>query len=105
MRPARLLGLPPAIVGATLAGFALLVAALALTLAMMAIAFRGAALLGCVRPQRVALSLECGLQNGTLAIAVVAALGLDAAHAVPAAIYSLLMFGTAPGFVAAGRPG
>lgn len=75
-------------------------ATLALNLAMMAIAFWGTALLGCRRPQRIALSLECGLQNGTLALAVVAALGLDPAYTVPAAIYSLLMFGTALGFVA-----
>lgn len=80
-------------------------AALALNLAMMAVAFWGTALLGCARPQRTALCLECGLQNGTLAIAVVAALGLDAAYAVPAAIYSLLMFGTALGFVAVVREG
>lgn len=80
-------------------------AALALNVTMMAIAFRGSALLGCARPQRIALSLECGLQNSTLAIAVVAALGLDAAFAVPAAIYSLLMFATALGFVALARRG
>jgi BASS family bile acid:Na+ symporter len=75
-------------------------ASLLLNLAMMALAFWGAILLGCGRPQRIALSLECGLQNGTLAIAVVAALGLDSAYAVPAAIYSLLMFATALVFVA-----
>jgi BASS family bile acid:Na+ symporter len=75
-------------------------ASLLLNLVMMALAFWGAILLGCGRPQRIALSLECGLQNGTLAIAVVAALGLDSAYAVPAAIYSLLMFATALGFVA-----
>ncbi|MBP0464588.1 bile acid:sodium symporter family protein [Roseomonas sp. PWR1] len=80
-------------------------ATLALNLVMMAIAFWGPALVGCARHQRIALSLECGLQNGTLAIAVVAALGLDAAHAVPAAIYSLLMFATAFGFVALVRGG
>jgi bile acid:Na+ symporter, BASS family len=74
-------------------------ATLALNLTMMALAFWGAILIGCGRPQRIALSLECGLQNGTLAIAVVAAIGLDAAFAVPAAIYSLLMFVTALGFM------
>lgn len=73
---------------------------LALNVAMMAIAFWGTALAGCRRPQRIALSLECGLQNGTLALAVVAALGLDTAYALPAAIYSLLMFATALGCVA-----
>ncbi len=83
------------------AGFA----TLALNLAMMALAFWGPILLGCGRPQRIALSLECGLQNGTLAITVVAALGLDAAYAVPAAIYSLLMFATGIGFAALVRGG
>jgi BASS family bile acid:Na+ symporter len=78
-------------------------AALALNIAMMAIAFWGTALLGCGRRQRIALSLECGLQNGTLAIAVVAALGLGPAYATPAAIYSLLMFATALVFVAVVR--
>jgi BASS family bile acid:Na+ symporter len=80
-------------------------ATLALNVAMMAIAFWGTILIGCRRPQRIALALECGLQNGTLAIAVVAALGLDPAYAVPAAIYSLLMFATALGFVALVRGG
>jgi BASS family bile acid:Na+ symporter len=82
-------------------------AALALNLSMMAIALWGPILLGCGRPQRIALSLDCGLQNGTLAVTVVAALGLDPAFAVPAAIYSLLMFATALLVVALvrGRPG
>jgi BASS family bile acid:Na+ symporter len=80
-------------------------AALALNLLMMALACWGTVLLGCARAQRIALSLECGLQNGTLAIAVVATLGLDTAYAVPAAIYSILMFGTALGLVAMMRAG
>jgi BASS family bile acid:Na+ symporter len=78
-------------------------ATLALNLAMMAIAFWGTALAGCARPQRISLCLECGLQNGTLAIAVVAGLGLAPAYAVPAAIYSLLMFATGLLFVAVVR--
>jgi BASS family bile acid:Na+ symporter len=73
---------------------------LALNLAMMALAFFGAVLVGVGRPQRIALSLECGLQNGTLAIAVVAGLGLGGAYAIPAAIYSLIMFATAIAFTA-----
>lgn len=80
-------------------------ATLALNVVMMAIAYWGTILIGCGRPQRIALTLECGLQNGTLAITVVVALGLDPAHAVPAAIYSLLMFATALGFVALVRGG
>lgn len=74
-------------------------ATLTLNIGMMALAFWGAILVGCARPQRIALSLECGLQNGTLALAVIATLGLDPAYTVPAAIYSLLMFGTALVFV------
>ena len=74
-------------------------ATLALNIGMMALAFWGAILVGCARPQRIALSLECGLQNGTLALVVIATLGLDPAYTVPAAIYSLLMFGTALVFV------
>jgi len=81
------------------------VAALALNVTMMAVAFWGPMLLGCARPQRIALSLECGLQNGTLAIVVVTTLGLEPAYAMPAAIYSLLMFLTGLGFVAMVRRG
>lgn len=80
-------------------------AALGLNLVMMALAYWGPILAGCARPQRIALSLECGLQNGTLAIAVVGALGLDTAYAIPAAIYSILMFATALAFVAMVRRG
>lgn len=68
---------------------------LVLNIVMMAIAFVVALLAGVRRPQRIALSLECGLQNGTLAIAVVATLGLASSYAIPAATYSLLMFATA----------
>jgi BASS family bile acid:Na+ symporter len=75
------------------------IATLALNITMMTIAFLGAWLIGSRRPQRIALSLECGLQNGTLALAVIATLGLGSAYTVPAAIYSLLMFGTALIFV------
>lgn len=72
---------------------------LTLNIAMMAIAFYGAAWLGMRRPQRIAIALECGLQNGTLAIAVAATLFHETLYAIPAAIYSLMMFGTALVFV------
>jgi bile acid:Na+ symporter, BASS family len=72
---------------------------LALNLSMMALAFYGARLLGLARPQRIAVSLECGLQNGALAIAVAATLFHDVAFAIPAAIYSLIMFATSLLFV------
>ena len=80
---------------------------LTLNIAMMAIAFYGAAWLGMRRPQRIAIALECGLQNGTLAIAVAATLFHETLYAIPAAIYSLMMFGTALAFVflvTRGRP-
>lgn len=80
---------------------------LTLNIAMMAIAFYGAAWLGMQRPQRIAIALECGLQNGTLAIAVAASLFHETLYAIPAAIYSLMMFGTALAFVflvTRGRP-
>ena len=47
------------------------------------------------RPQRIAITLECGLQNGTLAIFVAATLIGNTTMMVPGGIYSLLMFGTA----------
>ncbi|HCY56000.1 MAG TPA: hypothetical protein DF715_10880, partial [Oceanicaulis sp.] len=49
--------------------------------------------------QRIALTLECGLQNATLAIVVAVGMLGDVAYAVPAAIYGLLMFVTAGGFI------
>lgn len=72
---------------------------LALNVTMMVLAFWGARALGLARPQRIAISLECGLQNGALAIAVAATLFRDVAFAIPAAIYSLIMFATALLFV------
>lgn len=68
---------------------------LALNVIMMIVAYSGAKLAGVGRPQQIALSLECGLQNGTLAIAVITTLGLSGVYAIPAATYSLLMFATA----------
>ena len=68
---------------------------LVLNLVMMLIAFYGAKMLGSGQPQRISISIECGLQNGTLAIAVGALLFPGAAgYLVPAATYSLIMFAT-----------
>ena len=49
--------------------------------------------------QRKCISLECGLQNGTLAIFVTSQLFDDVVFAVPAAAYALIMFTTATIFV------
>ncbi|NQV10968.1 MAG: bile acid:sodium symporter family protein [Cyanobacteria bacterium] len=50
------------------------------------------------RAQQICLAIEVGIQNGTLAIAITAGLLNNPEMAVPAAVYSLLMYGT--GFVA-----
>lgn len=73
---------------------------LALNLLMMAIAYALAQIFGSGSEQRVAISIECGLQNGTLAIAVAALLFGGGLAAVPAATYSLIMFATALIFIA-----
>ncbi len=49
--------------------------------------------------QRKCISLECGLQNGTLAIFVATQIFNDVTYIIPAAIYSLIMFVTSLIFV------
>jgi BASS family bile acid:Na+ symporter len=73
---------------------------LVLNVTMMALAYFVARLFASGMPQRIAISLECGLQNGTLAIAVAALLFGGGLAAVPAATYSLIMFATALIFIA-----
>jgi BASS family bile acid:Na+ symporter len=73
---------------------------LVLNVVMMALAFTLAALVGSGPRQRIAISIECGLQNGTLAIAVAVLLFGGGAYVIPAATYSLIMFATALIFVA-----
>ena len=50
-------------------------------------------------PQRKCISLECGLQNGTLAVVVGSQLFNDIAFLVPTAAYALIMFITSIIFV------
>jgi len=73
---------------------------LVLNVVMMALAFTLAAALGSGPRQRIAICIECGLQNGTLAIAVATLLFGGGAYVIPAATYSLIMFATALIFVA-----
>ncbi len=68
---------------------------LALNLVMMALAISIARMAGLGEGQRTAITLECGLQNGTLAIFVAVTLIGSTAMMIPGAIYSLLMFPTA----------
>ena len=71
---------------------------LALNILMLSLAWFIGSLFASGLPQRIAISIECGLQNGTVAIAVASFLDID--HAViPAATYSLTMFGTALVFI------
>ncbi len=71
-----------------------------LNVAMMTLAYAIARILASGPRQRIAISIECGLQNGTLAIAVAALLFGGGLVTVPAATYSLIMFATALLFIA-----
>jgi len=68
---------------------------LVLNLVMMVLAYMIARKYASGAQQRIAISIECGLQNGTLAIAVATLLFGGGLVAVPAATYSLIMFATA----------
>ncbi len=73
---------------------------LVLNVVMMALAYGLAAILASGKAQRVAISIECGLQNGTLAIAVAVLLFGAGPVVIPAATYSLIMFATSLLFIA-----
>ncbi|MCP4526814.1 MAG: bile acid:sodium symporter family protein [Aestuariibacter sp.] len=68
---------------------------LTLNLVMMALAISIAKIGRLGAAQQTAITFECGLQNGTLAIFVAATLIGSTAMMIPGAIYSLLMFPTA----------
>ena len=68
---------------------------LTLNVVMLALAWGLASLFGSGAPQRIAIAIECGLQNGTLAIVVATLLFGGGAAVIPAATYSLTMFATA----------
>jgi bile acid:Na+ symporter, BASS family len=53
--------------------------------------------------QQICIAIEVGIQNGTLAIAITAGLLNNSDMAVPAAIYSLLMYVTGCGAILYGR--
>lgn len=75
-------------------------ATLALNLLMMAVAYLLARWFATGAKQRTAIAIECGLQNGTLAIAIAVLLFGGGLATVPAATYSLTMFATALIYVA-----
>ena len=67
---------------------------LALNVIMMIVAFYVAKLLGTGNAQKKCIAIECGLQNGTLAIFVGTTLFGGGVFVIPAATYSLIMFAT-----------
>jgi BASS family bile acid:Na+ symporter len=56
-------------------------------------------------PQQICLAVEVGIQNGTLAIALTAGLLQRPALAIPAAVYSLVMYVTGGLAIYLGRRG
>ena len=71
----------------------------ALNIIMMIIAYLVASALSTKYKQKIAISIECGLQNGTLAIAVATLLMGSSPVMIPAATYSLIMFATSLIFI------
>ena len=72
---------------------------LVLNIVMMLVAFYVAQIMGTGIAQKKCIAIECGLQNGTLAIFVGTALFGGGTYIVPAATYSLIMFVTSLIFV------
>jgi len=72
---------------------------LVLNVTMMIVAFYLAQLLGTGTAQKKCIAIECGLQNGTLAIFVATSLFGGGLYVIPAATYSLIMFVTSLIFV------
>ena len=72
---------------------------LILNVVMMIVAFYVAQLLGTGNSQKKCIAIECGLQNGTLAIFVGTTLFGGGEYVIPAATYSLIMFVTSLIFV------
>ena len=70
-----------------------------LNVTMMALAFYIAKFFASGPEQQRCISLECGLQNGTLAVFVATQIFNDIAYVVPTAAYALIMFVTSLIFV------
>ena len=65
---------------------------LVLNIVMMFIGYYFAKFLASGVAQRKSISLECGLQNGTLAVFVASQLFSDIAYLIPTATYAIVMF-------------
>ena len=72
---------------------------LALNVVMMVVAYFVAQSLASGAKQKKCITIECGLQNGTLAIFVATSIFGGGMYVIPAATYSLIMFATSLIFV------
>lgn len=68
---------------------------LALNIITLALGYYIAQLLGLTKRQSNTISIESGIQNGTLGITVAATLLNNSQMTIPSAVYSLIMFATA----------
>ena len=66
---------------------------------MMIIAFNIGKMFASGEMQKRAITIECGLQNGTLAIVVATSIFGGGIYLIPAATYSLIMFLTSLIFI------
>ena len=72
---------------------------LVLNVVMMVVAYYVAQLLASGKEQKKCITIECGLQNGTLAIFVATSIFGGGMYVIPAATYSLIMFLTSLMFI------
>ena len=72
---------------------------LILNIVMMFVGFYAAKMFASGAKQRKCISLECGLQNGTLAVFVASQIFSDIVYLIPTAAYALIMFVTSILFV------
>ena len=72
---------------------------LVLNVVMMVVAYYVAKFLSSGTKQKKCITIECGLQNGTLAIFVATSIFGGGMYVIPAATYSLIMFATSLIFI------
>ena len=72
---------------------------LVLNVVMMIVAYYIAQLLASGIQQKKCITIECGLQNGTLAIVVATSIFGGGVYLIPAATYSLIMYATSLSFI------
>lgn len=70
------------------------IAALILNITTMLVGFLSSKLFKIINKRAISISIESGIQNGTLAIAIAVALLKNDAYAIAPAVYSIIMFFT-----------